>query len=74
MTEIKETAGKFFKLQTYKKALKLYKKITAIFKSKDARNNYKKEDAESDAYKATMKLLEALNKTCNTNIAIVELK
>lgn len=74
MTFLKEIAGKFFKKGTYKKAIKLYSKITAIFKSKDARNNYKKEDAESEEYKETMKKLEKLNKICLTNLAVVELR
>ena len=45
-----------------------------MFKSKDAKNNYSKEDAETQEYKDKMKELENLNKTCNTNLAIVELK
>ena len=74
MIFLKEVAGKFFKKGVSKKAIKLYSKITAIFKSKDARNNYKKEDAESEEYKEIMKKLENLNKICLTNLAVVELK
>jgi len=68
---LKGIASKFVKLGVSKKAIKIYARITALFKSKDARNNYVKEDAESEEYKTTMKELENQNKICNSNLAII---
>jgi hypothetical protein len=47
---LKETAGKFFKIQNFKKAAKIYQKINGYFNFGDTANNFMKEDTQSDDF------------------------
>jgi hypothetical protein len=41
---LKTIAARFFRSQNYKMAEKVYLKINSYFRSKDAKNNFSKED------------------------------
>lgn len=56
------------------KAKKHYNMIAAVFRNKDARNNFLKEDETLTTYRDNFERLEELQKTSLTNLAIVELK
>lgn len=44
---LKSIGTKFYKIGNYKKALKIYSKINMYFRSKDAKNNFQKEDEQT---------------------------
>lgn len=48
---MKGVATEFFKQGNLKKALKLYTKVHSYFRTKDARNNFQKEDEETSDFK-----------------------
>lgn len=69
---LKAQATAFFKIGNLKKALKLYLKVHSYFRTKDARNNFQKEDETTEAYQAFSKELEALNQTCLANVCVIQ--
>ena len=54
-----------------KKALKLYTKVHSYFRTKDAKNNYQKEDDTTEEFQRITKELDVLNKTCLVNICVI---
>lgn len=50
-TFLKNMANKFFKGGNYHKAEKLYMRINSYFRTKDAKNNFSKEDEQTTMYR-----------------------
>ena len=68
---MKTIAGDFFKAGLFRKALKQYGKVHMYFRTKDAKNNFQKEDETTEDYVAAIKELDAINKTTLTNICVI---
>ena len=83
-THMKEIATKFFKvsiivcniikLGNYKKAKKMYGRINQYFRSKDAKNNFSKEDENTVDFRNGKDELEAISKVVLSNICVIHLK
>ena len=56
------------------KAEKVYMRMHEFFKGSDAKNNFVKEDMESQEYKDGMETLGGLKKVNLTNLAVINLK
>jgi len=65
---------KFFKLGNYKKALKVYSRINQYFRSKDARNNFQKENEDTLDFRNGKDELDSISKVILTNICVIHLK
>ena len=74
LMRLKATAGEFFKKGNQKKAAKVYQKVNGYFNFGDVANNFRREDTESEEYKATMSELDTLKLTCFTNLVVCKFK
>lgn len=72
--ESKAVATRFYKQGNLKKALKIYNRINMYFRSKDARNNFQKEDEDALEYRNLKEELNVLNKQILTNMCVIHLK
>jgi tetratricopeptide (TPR) repeat protein len=71
---LKAVGTDFFKLGLSKKALKQYGKVHSYFRTKDAKNNFQKEEEGSEEFVRMTRELEALHKTTLTNICVLHAK
>ncbi len=74
LTFLKRLATDLFKQSNYHKALKLYGKVHSYFRTKDAKNNFQKEDESTDHLTGLTTELDLLNKTRLTNICVIHAK
>ena len=58
----------------YKKAKKIYTRINQYFRSKDARNNFSKEDEDTLDFRNGKDELDNINKIVLSNICVIHLK
>jgi tetratricopeptide (TPR) repeat protein len=72
LCSIKALATEFFKRGDYKKALKHYQKVNSYFRTKDAKNNFQKEDEGEEGYVRVAAELDTVNKTCLTNMCVIQ--
>ncbi|TNV85630.1 hypothetical protein FGO68_gene3643 [Halteria grandinella] len=68
---IKAIGTDFFKRGNMKKALKLYGKVHSYFRTKDAKNNFQKEDETTEEFKGKTAELDVINKTTLTNMCVI---
>ena len=71
---LKDISTALFKEQKYHKAEKVYKRMHEFFKGNDAKNNFVKEDEESEEYKECSATLDGLRKVNLTNLAVICIK
>jgi hypothetical protein len=71
---LKDTAGKFFKLQNFRKAAKIYQKINGYYSFGDTGNNFQKEDDSSDHFKKCDAELGAEKVNCFSNLVVCKNK
>ena len=71
---LKKMAAKFYMSGNMKKSLKLYNKLNLFFRSKDAKNNFSKEDENTTSFRDGISELENLHKTVLCNICVIYLK
>jgi hypothetical protein len=71
---IKTTAGRFFKVQNYRKASKIYQRINGWYNFGDAANNYAKEDADSAEFIKDHTELMGLKPVCFANLVVCKFK
>ena len=71
---MKNVSANFFKVGKLDKAEKIFKRIDAFFKSKDAKTNYEEEDEQTTTYRDATLALEALQIGNLTNLALVMFK
>mmetsp|Transcript_6442 Transcript_6442/g.5748 ORF Transcript_6442/g.5748 Transcript_6442/m.5748 type:complete len:124 (-) Transcript_6442:106-477(-) len=67
-------ASKFYQANNQKKALKLYLRMNQYFRSKDAKNNFQKEDEDSIEFKENTAKLDMMNKQNLCNLCVLYLK
>lgn len=71
---LKTVAGKFFKVNNFKKAAKVYQKINGYFNFGDTANNFSKEDIESDEFKKCNENLGVEKINCFSNLVVCKFK
>ena len=71
---LKDTAGRFFKAQNYKKAAKIYQKINGYYNFGDTGNNFQKEDVDSEHFKKCDADLGAEKVNCFSNLVVCKTK
>lgn len=71
---LKEISTRLFKAQKYKKAEKIYRRIDKVFKQKDFRNTFCREDDRTTVYRDAVETLSNLLLINCTNLAVVCLK
>lgn len=71
---MKTIATDFFKAGNLRKADKLYTKVHSYFRTKDAKKNFQEEDETQEEYQNQIKELDTLNKTCLSNLCVIQAK
>ena len=71
LSGIKALANDFMKAGLPRKALKCYNKVHMYFRTKDAKNNFQKEDDTTEAFTQATQELDLLNKTVLTNMCVI---
>ena len=71
---MKGIATELFKKANYLKALKVYGKVHSYFRTKDAKNNFQKEDETTEEFIRLTQDLDLINKTTLTNICVIHSK
>jgi len=61
-------------MNNFRKAEKVYGKVHSYFRTKDAKNNFQKEDETEERYIALTKDLDTLHKTTLSNICVIQSK
>ncbi len=74
LTFMKGIATELFKKGNHPKALKIYGKVHSYFRTKDAKNNFQKEDETTDEFIRLTQELDLLHKTTLTNICVIHSK
>lgn len=74
LTFMKGIATELFKKGNFPKALKVYGKVHSYFRTKDAKNNFQKEDETTEEFIRITQELDMLNKTTLTNICVIHTK
>ena len=71
---MKGIATDLFKKGNFAKALKVYGKVHSYFRTKDAKNNFQKEDETTEEFLRLTQDLDVINKTTLTNICVIHSK
>lgn len=71
---MKGIATDLFKKGNFLKALKVYGKVHSYFRTKDAKNNFQKEDETTEEFIRLTQDLDVINKTTLTNICVIHSK
>ena len=71
---MKGIATDLFKKGNFAKALKVYGKVHSYFRTKDAKNNFQKEDETTEEFLRLTQDLDVINKTTLTNICDIHSK
>ena len=64
-------ANDFLKSGNARKALKCYNKVHMYFRTKDAKNNFQKEDETTEEFLSCTRDLDILHKTTLTNMCVI---
>ncbi len=68
---MKEVATEFFKMGNMRKAEKVYGKVHSYFRTKDAKNNFQKEDDSTAHFHSLTSDLNTLHKSTLTNLCVI---
>lgn len=71
---LKDMAGKFFKMQHYAKAARIYQRVNGFYNFGDTNNNFLKEDETTEEWKALHSQIEALKVTLFVNLTVCKVK
>ena len=71
---MKGVATDFFKSGNLRKAEKVYGKVHSYYRTKDAKNNFQKEDDTDPRYQALTTDLDTLHKTTLSNLCVINSK
>jgi len=71
---LKNEASKFYKAGNVKKAERIYMKINSYFRSKDAKNNFLKEDENTTMYRDALDELDKMNIINLGNICVIKMR